>query len=274
MNSIEFLRQYFNRDDINHYGKGRMGLSIRAVARLVKVHNTTLGAGLGLYGGAGKINVKLSESIDKAGFLLLERRSWSQDGIPDVAVAVIIAHYSRYAKEIDSEVVALADYLVARSMREVLQECYGYSEVTEQSQGFTINQQQWDWLQEQITQMQSNMSQMNQVLFESSAQHPGFVNIFSKKSQALTQKLLPGSNPNKLYTANDYLALRGVKLTRQGRHAFYGQVAYVFRNLTYTRPVTVKVSNSSQANAYRECDFPLLDNALEAVLKEFGQTAN
>lgn len=74
--TIAFLEQYFNKTDINHYGKGRMGLSIRATAKLVKKDNADLGRSLGIYADAAKMNLKLDEMLTNAEFPLLLRLEW------------------------------------------------------------------------------------------------------------------------------------------------------------------------------------------------------
>lgn len=122
--TIAFLEQYFNKTDINHYGKGRMGLSIRATAKLVKKDNTDLGRSLGIYADAAKMNLKLDEMLTNAEFPLQLRLEWSKTGIPDIAVGIIIVYYANHVK--NPEVIALSGFLIARSMREVLQEFYGY----------------------------------------------------------------------------------------------------------------------------------------------------
>lgn len=144
MSNIPDFNSIFNKEEINHAGSGRMFLSISATARLVKIANQSLGDALGIYTGSSRINSKLSASLDAVGFELPVRKEWSKTGIPDIAVAVIVNHYARYARVIHEEVVALADLLAAYSVRSLLQKAYGYSEIepskpTTPSSGITLS---------------------------------------------------------------------------------------------------------------------------------------
>lgn len=271
MNSLQLFQQYFNREEVKHYGKGRMGLSISATARLIKVYDTTLGEAIGIYADSRKINKKLSESLDNVGFQLLARKAWSKDGVPDIAVAVIIAHYSRYAKTPQPEVIALADYLIAHSMREVLQECYGLSQENESQASITLSAKELLEIKEALVTTQKIASRFTEFLGNVKPTHPGLFNVVVAMSEPTYQLALPPSNKQKLHTIDDFLASKRVQLAYPALCAFRNQVALSYRCLALTPPTKVKNELDNWVNAYRDCDLPILDNSLVVIQEAFSE---
>lgn len=240
--TITFLEKYFNKTDVNHYGKGRMGLSIRATAKLVKKDNADLGRYLGIYADAGKINIKLDEMLTKAGFPLLVRLEWSKTGIPDIAVGLIIAHYAEHSK--NPEVIALSGFLIARSMREVLQEFYGY-QTQKQSDDLTEILQMLREQKEQIAALKENNEQFKEdnahtrvivaeymVVRHIADDH---LNGLRDILDALVDvRALPAVRIE--FTAPEWVYLHASELTQRQRIVFFKEIAACHRSLVNCQP--------------------------------------
>ena len=180
----------FNFEDIKHYGKGKMGLSITAVSRIVKIPTPAFGRAIGIYSDKTRltsINKELSEKLAAVGFPVLPRKEWSTTGIPDIAVGICISHYAHHAKKPHPEVIALSEYLTARSVRDILQEKIGYKEEEEKEgigEQFHKLQSQFNILAEQ------NQEQIKAIAVQSQTYHQLATTLsnFAKK----TSKSFPG----------------------------------------------------------------------------------
>lgn len=242
--SIEFLEKYFNRAEVNHYGKGRMGLTITATARLVKISDTGLGYALGIYADSKEINKKLDETLTNAGFPLLSRKEWSKTGIPDIAVGLIIGHYAQHAKNPHPEVIALSGFLIARSMREVLQEFYGY-QTQKQSDDLAEILQMLREQKEQIAALKEDNEQIKEDNAHTRvivAEYMVVRHIADDHLNGLRDILdalidvraLPAVRVE--FTAPEWIYLHAPELTQRQRIVFFKEIAACHRSLVNCQP--------------------------------------
>lgn len=243
--SIEFLEKYFNRTEVNHYGKGRMGLTITATARLVKITDSGLGDALGIFRNSDKINQKLDETLTKAGFPLLTRKEWSKIGIPDIAVGLIIAHYAQHAKNPHPEVIALSGFLIARSMREVLQEIHGYKTQTQSEDRIDkilnlleVQQEQIAALKEDNEQIKEDNAHTRVIVAEYMVvRHiaDDHLNGLRDILDALIDvRALPAVRIE--FTAPEWVYLHAPELTQRQRIVFFKEIAACHRSLVNCQP--------------------------------------
>lgn len=229
---------YFNPTEVKHYGKGRMGLSIRATARLLKLSDTAVGNALGIYAGANKINKKLSGSLDLMGFPLQTRQEWVSTGIPDIALGACISYYAHYAKNPDPEVIAISKYLTARSMREILQEEFGYKneEIDTNAIIQLLQKQQADieFLKTDYRIAKAEANEYNNLKQQTQENFPGLAKI-NNDVIATEQKSLPGIF--KEFRAPDWLDVHAPDFDNRQRVNFCKDLAGLHRSLLENQPI-------------------------------------
>ncbi|MDF5717492.1 MAG: hypothetical protein PUP93_27410 [Rhizonema sp. NSF051] len=268
----------FNLEEIKHYGKGRMGLSIRSVSRIVKIPNSAFGRAIGIFydkRGDTTINKELSSKLTAVGFPLLPRKEWAETGIPDIAVGVCISHYAHHAKNKDPQVVALAESLVACSVREVLQKRFGYTEDgiaegnTEVIHQLQNLQTQFDVLQKQTQANNTIISVFSKFAEKTEKSFPGMLTLLidmceteevGNESKHVSLPFLTRFPEN--FTASNWLDFYAPDFTRRQRVNFCKDLAGLHRDLVDDQP---KMRGASYL--YNHSHQPLLLRVKESVEK-------
>lgn len=243
------------KSEIKFDQRGRAFLSKRGFCRMTGVHQSCLVT--------GKMSVVLSKKLTDIGI----DPDGLNEGIPDVALGVMVNYFAFQTSTSSEKVEQIADYLATVGARVALQKA-GQWEPKELE---TLEPSVKDMFQKIL----ANQSELDKWKAVEPHKLTGMVDIAEAYASAGVEgvNLLPACD-TPLYTVNEWYRDKiGGELDKGLKHSIANRLAAMFKQIKKEQPKKKRVyvdetRNYYQTAAYPESDFPLLSCCLMQLIAE------